>query len=231
MTKRHHESTPSAPVQRTMSDDQRDWCFLPIYKARHGLVPAVPAGSASAGGFAGARRNRGRTKRWRRGGGSHHHVPVRSADQHPHHAGDRYGEQAAQQPSQLKAGQQREHRPQRVQSDGVAADARHQNVVFDLLDARKNRITQITVGNGRNSATMTAGTTDRMGPNIGTSSNRPASTPSTMAYGRPSSAIPMPARTPIISGQGELAAQIAAQHARDVVLQKQRLGRNRFRAT
>jgi len=47
--------------------------------------------------------------------------------------------------------------------------------------ARKNSSTHTTVGNGRNSATISAGTADRMGPNMGTSSNRPASTPSTSA--------------------------------------------------
>jgi hypothetical protein len=46
----------------------------------------------------------------------------------------------------------------------------------DGMKSRRRR-----VGNGMNNATRTARTADRMGPNIGTSSNRPASTPSTTA--------------------------------------------------
>src|ERR1051326_6035291 len=73
-----------------------------------------------------------------------------------------------------------------------------------------------------NSATRTAGTTERIGPNIGTSSKSPASTPTPRRTAAPA-AQSHPRQNANDQRQGELTAQIAPQYARDVVLQKQGL--------
>jgi hypothetical protein len=114
-----------------------------------------------------------------RGSASTFRYPAPSSTQS--HAGEPYGEQSVEQPSQLEAGQQCEHRAKRVQPDGITADAPRQHVVLDLLNDQEEEHHQTTVGHGMNSATRTAGTAERIGPNIGTSANSPANTPSTIA--------------------------------------------------
>jgi hypothetical protein len=74
----------------------------------------------------------------------------------------------------------------------------------------------MTVGNGMKSATRTAGTTDKIGPNIGTSSNSPASTPSTMAIRQSKQGSSDARERAHDQREGELAPQLATEHARDV---------------
>lgn len=68
-----------------------------------------------------------------------------------------------------------------MQPHSVATDTWCQHVVLDLLDGQKEQQYPDDRGKGMNNATTTAGITDKMGPNIGTSSNSPADTPRTTA--------------------------------------------------
>ena len=64
--------------------------------------------------------------------------------------------------------------------------------------ATKKATTSRTSGNGWKALIRTAGKAARMGPTIGTSSKRKASTPMTIGYWTPSSQEPTPAETPMI---------------------------------
>src|SRR5215204_3937456 len=78
-----------------------------------------------------------------------------------------------------------------------------------------SRMTHRTVGQGMKRATMTAGTADRIGPNIGISSNIPASTPSTTKYGKPRrKAGSYTGKSADNRRHDQLAAQIAAHDTR-----------------